>query len=379
MFVVRLLKQFMMLPHADWSGDFMLIFDAHLDLAWNALQWNRNLLDSVYTIRTTEVGMSGAGRAQNTVALPEMKRGRIAISIVTLLARSTGHRADHIDYPTPVQAYAIAQGQLAYYRALEQEGHIRIITDAESLKNHIQEWEAWEANGEDDSQTPLLGFIISMEGADPILNPQQLESWWDAGLRLLGPTHYGPGRYAGGTGTQSGLTEIGIPLLKEMSRTGMLLDLTHFSDEAFWQAIDHYQGMVLASHNNCRALVPHQRQFSDEQLKLIIERDGVIGAAFDIWMLQPGFLRGKSNKDVTIETVVEHIDYVCQLAGNSNHAAIGSDLDGGFGREQSPYDLDTIVDLQKIPALLEKRGYSDDDIKSIMYRNWQNFLIRAWS
>lgn len=356
----------------------MLVFDAHLDLAWNALQWNRNLLDSVYTIRTTEVGMSGAGRTQNTVALPEMRKGRVAVSIVTLLARATGHHAEHIDYPSSAQAYAIAQGQLAYYRALEAEGHIIIISDADALKSHIQGWEVWEKSGADESITPLPGFIISMEGADPIMKPEQLETWYEAGLRLLGITHYGPGRYAGGTGTEIGLTEIGVPLLKEMSRTGVLLDLTHCSDKAFWQAIEHYDGMVLASHNNCRSLVPHQRQFSDEQLKLIIERDGVIGAAFDIWMLQPGFIRGQSNKDVTIETVVEHIDAICQLAGNSHHAAIGSDLDGGFGREQSPHDLDTIVDLQKISALLSKRGHSDDDIRNIMYRNWVQFLVKAW-
>ena len=135
----------------------------------------------------------------------------------------------------------------------------------------------------------------------------------------------------------------------------MLLDLTHFSDEAFVEAVAIYDGLVLASHNNCRALVPHQRQFSDQQLRLIIERDGVVGAAFDIWMLQPGFTFGGSNETVFIETVVDHIDHVCQLAGNSRHAAIGTDLDGGFGREQSPCDLDTILDLQQLPAILAAR------------------------
>lgn len=356
----------------------MLIFDAHLDLAWNALQWNRNLLDSVYTIRTREVAMSGAGRTLNTVALTEMRQGRVAVSIVTLLARSTGIRAEHIDYESPTQAYAIAQGQLAYYRALEAEGHIRILTDAQALTTHIQEWQEWEMNFAISTQTPPLGFIISMEGADPIRNPEQLEQWWSAGLRLLGVTHYGNGRYAGGTGTQVGLSALGIPLLHEMERLGVLLDLTHFSDEAFWQAIEHYSGAVLASHNNCRGLVRHQRQFSDEQLKLIIERGGVIGAAFDIWMLKEGFIRGTSNKDVSINTVVDHIDYICQLAGNAQHVGIGSDLDGGFGREQSPHDLDTIADLQAIPELLRQRGYTDEDINNIMFRNWQNFILKAW-
>lgn len=356
----------------------MLIIDAHLDLSMNALQWNRNLLESVYTIRAAEAGTAGKGRAQGTVALPDMKRGRIAVCFATLLARSTGHKVEHLDYGSPTQSYGMAQGQLAYYRALEMEGHVRILTDSPSLKAHLSEWETWEHHGADPQSAPPLGFVLSMEGADPIRHPQQLEAWWDAGLRLLGPTHYGSGRYAGGTGTELGLTELGKPLLQEMMRLGIPLDLTHFSDEAFWEAAGIYDGSVLASHNNCRALVPHQRQFSDEQLRLIIERDGVIGAAFDIWMLQPGFVRGQSNDLVFIDTVINHIDHICQLAGNSHHAAIGSDLDGGFGREQSPCDLDTIADLQQVPLKLARRGYAEADINNIMHGNWRRLLHTAW-
>jgi len=355
----------------------MLIIDAHLDLSWNALQWNRNLTQSVYTIRTQEAGTPGKGRAQGTVALPEMQQGRVAVSFATLLARSTGRTAAHIDYGSPTQAYGIAQGQLAYYRALEMDGHIRILSDWVELRAHIAEWKAWEDN-RDEAAIPPLGFIISMEGADPIRDPGQLEAWYQAGLRLLGPTHYGPGRYAGGTGTQLGLTELGRPLLSQIQDLGILLDLTHFSDEAFWEAVAVYDGPLLASHNNCRALVPHQRQFSDEQLKVIFERDGVIGAAFDIWMLQPGFTQGMSNEGVALDKVVDHIDYICQLAGNCRHAAIGTDLDGGFGREQSPHDLDTIADLQKIPSLLTQRGYSEADIAAIMHGNWLRLLQTAW-
>ena len=356
----------------------MLVIDAHLDLSWNALQWNRDLTESVNTIRVKEGRMAGKGRAQNTVALPELRRGRVAVSFATMLARSTGHNAPHIDYGSQAQAYGVAQGQLAYYRALEADGHVSVLADASALRLHIAEWERWEQGGADPLETPPLGFVLSMEGADPIRDPAQLEAWRAAGLRLLGPTHYGPGRYAGGTGTELGLTSLGKPLLREMGRLGMLLDLTHLSDEAFWEAVAIYDGLVLASHNNCRALAPHQRQFSDEQLKLIIERDGVIGAAFDIWMLQPGFVRGSSNESVFIADVVDHIDHVCQLAGNSRHAAIGSDLDGGFGREQSPCDLDTIADLQRLPDLLAARGYAEADIKNIMYGNWLRLLYAAW-
>lgn len=357
----------------------MLIIDAHLDLAWSALQWNRNLLESVYTIRANEAKVAGKSRAQNTVCLPELRRGQVAVSFVTMLARSTGHKVEHLDYGSQSQAYGVAKGQLAYYRALETDDHARVLEDSASLRAHIAEWEEWESKGAESHKTPPLGFVISMEGADPIRDPAQLEKWWDAGLRLLGPTHYGPGRYAGGTGVEQGLTTLGEHLLREMNRLGMLLDLTHMSDEAFWEAVKIYDGAVLASHNNCRALVPHQRQFSDDQLKLIIERDGVIGAAFDIWMLQPGFVRGGSNQSVFIETVIDHIDHICQLAGNSRHAAIGTDLDGGFGREQSPCDLDTIADLQQLPQKLAARGYQADDIVNIMHGNWLRFLYSAWS
>ncbi len=361
----------------------MLIIDAHLDLSANALQGNRNLLSSAYAIRTQEAARLGDAHKEGTVAFPEMRQGRVALSFVTLFARSTGNPAPHADYESPFQAHGIAKGQLAYYRALADAGHARIVTTPGELDSHFQTWQTWEAglasNASKTEDTPPLGFVITMEGADPILHPDQLEAWVREGLRLLGLTHYGPGRYAGGTGTEIGLTDLCPPLLAEMERLGVILDLTHCSDESFWEALEHYTGPVLASHNNCRALVPHQRQFSDAQLRAIFERDGVIGAAFDTWMLQPGWVRGKSsNEGVTLDAVVDHIDYVCQLAGRSRHAAIGTDLDGGYGREQSPCDLDTIADLQKLVGLLEARGYSETDIAAIMHGNWLRFLHAAW-
>ncbi|MBE7471370.1 MAG: peptidase M19 [Anaerolineae bacterium] len=356
----------------------MLIIDAHLDLAWNALQWNRDLLSSAYTIRTQENRTPGEGRGQGTVALPEMRQGRVALCMATLLARSTGRAAPYIDYASPAQAFGIAQGQLAYYRALELAGHIRIITNRVELDHHLGEWTTWEADSQE-SETPPLGFVISMESADPILSPDELPEWWEAGLRVVGPAHYGPGRYAGGTSTELGLTDLGLALLSKMEWLGMILDLTHFSDPAFWEALEAYEGPVLASHNNCRTLVPHQRQFSDEQLKAIFERDGVIGAAFDAWMLQPGWVIGhSSNAQVTLADVVDHIDHICQLAGSARHAAIGTDLDGGFGRNQTPHDLDTIADLQKLVGLLAGRGYRDEDIAAIMHGNWLRLLHQSW-
>jgi membrane dipeptidase len=362
----------------------MLIADGHLDLAYNALQVNRNLLDSVMTIRTQEAdnppGIPGGwGAGDGTVALPEMRQGKVALSFATLLAGCSGHPVPHMDYPTPQHAHAIARGQLAYYRTLEKGGWIRILTNRGALDSHMAEWEAWDARQTQAEAPPPLGFVISMEGADPIIHPDDLDEWWDLGLRMLIITHFGPGRYCGGTGTELGLSEKGPALLAAMERLGMLVDMTHFSDPAFWQVLDLYGGPLLASHTNSRVLVPGQRQFSDEQMNAIIARDGVIGSCLDDWMLRPGWTTGVStNEGITLDDLVDHIDHVCQLAGDSRHAAIGSDLDGGYGQKQCPSDLDTIADLQKLLPLLAHRGYTEDDIANIMYRNWVVLLQRTW-
>ena len=359
----------------------MLIVDGHLDLAWNALQWNRNLLYSVYTIRAREILTGGQGRTQGTVSLPQLHQGRFALCFATVLARSTGQAMPHVDYASPTQSYGITQGQWAYYDALQRDGHVSIITDTLELNQHLDLWEAWDqSEGDSGVDGPPLGFVISMESADAIRDPSQLPEWWEAGLRVVGPAHYGMGRYAGGTGTEEGLTALGESLLVEMEQLGMVLDLTHFSDQAFWPALERFDGMVLASHNNCRALVPHQRQFSDEQLRAIFDREGVIGVSCDAWMLQPGWIVGHStNECVSLRNVVDHIDHICQTAGNSRHAAIGSDLDGGFGREQSPHDLDTIADLQSVAGILSDRGYATVDVEAVMHGNWIRLLRDSWS
>ncbi len=189
--------------------------------------------------------------------------------------------------------------------------------------------------------------------------------------------HYGPSAYAHGTGVSGGLTAQGGDLLKAMAEVGMILDLTHLADQSFWEALEIWKGPVLASHNNCRALVPGDRQFDDDQIRAILERDGVIGAVFDSWMLMPGWSHAR-NSEVTLEAVIDHIDHVCQMAGNARHSAIGGDLDGGYGTEQTPVGLDTIADLQKVPGLLSARGYSTEDIEGIMHGNWLRFFESAW-
>jgi membrane dipeptidase len=363
----------------------MIAFDAHLDLAWNAIDWNRDLLLPVEEIRKAEQGLEGKGRGLNTVSFPELRRGKVAVFIATLLARQvrTGVLTPILRYSSMQAAYAAACGQMAYYRTLEQQGVLRWIKDAATLDVHVAAWIGPKKTGNDAGLSPCeaepLGFILSMEGADPVLFPEQVEEWWQAGLRIIGPAHYGVSPYAHGTGTEGGLFPPGKPLLRAMERVGMILDVTHLSDQCFDEALDAFGGPVLASHHNCRALVPDQRQLTDEQIKRLVGRGAVIGSALDCWMLYPGWVRGQTSPEVVaLEAVLDHIDRVCQLAGDASHAAIGTDLDGGFGREQSPRDLDTIADLQRLQEMLERRGYKPTEVENIMYRNWVRFFQKAW-
>ncbi len=354
----------------------MIVIDAHLDLSWNALNWNRDLKLPVSEIRKSEAAMDQRGRGTNTVSFPSMRRGEVAICMATLLARANPQgKSPLLDYRNQEIAFSMARGQLAYYQILVEQGQLRQLKDWQSIETHVAEWQ----NPKDDTM-PALGFVLSMEGADPILSPDDLKRWWEWGLRALGPAHYGPSAYAHGTACEGPLTAKGVELVKRMDQLGIVLDVTHLAEESFWQALGLFEGQVIASHNNCRALVPGDRQFSDDQIRALIERDAVIGAAFDNWMLYPGWVMGLTSISVaSLANVIDHIDHVCQLAGNCRHAAIGSDLDGGFGTEQSPSDLDTIADLQKIPPLLRQRGYAESDVEAIMHRNWLRVFEKAWS
>ncbi len=366
----------------------MFLIDGHLDLSMNALEWNRDLTRPLAEVRRREAGKTDKkDRGRGVCTFAEMRRGEIGLCIATQIARYVAEGNPLPGWNAPEIAWAQTQGQLAWYRTMEERGEMVQIRDRASLAKHITLWEGEapaDPNPKSQIQNPQsprpIGYILSLEGADSIVSLTYLERAYASGLRAIGPAHYGPGRYSPGTGASGGLTADGRDLVKEMRRLGIILDVTHLTDEAFWEALDLYDGPVWASHNNCRSLVPHQRQFNDDQLRELIRRDAIIGAAFDAWMMVPGWVRGKTTPHETgckIETIIDHIDHICQLAGTSRHCAIGSDLDGGYGTEQTPLDLDSIADLQRLPALLAPRGYSETDIAGIMHRNWTRKLSES--
>jgi membrane dipeptidase len=355
----------------------MFTIDAHLDLSMNAMEWNRDLRQPVMDIRKRETGLTDKpDRAKGTVALPELRKGNIGLVVATQIARYVAPGNPLPGWHSPQQAWAQTQAQLAWYKAMEAEGEMVMIKDKAGLENHLALWQ----NGEANDNKPI-GYILSLEGADSLVTLKQLEIAHAYGLRAVGPAHYGPGRYANGTDATGGLQAMGRELLREMNRLNMILDATHLCDDAFWDALRVFNGPVWASHNNCRALVDHNRQFSDEMIKALIERDAVIGGALDAWMMVPNWVRQQSTPEgmnCSLDKLIDHLDHICQLAGNTRHVGIGTDLDGAFGKEQCPYDLETIADLQNLPALLAKRGYSSADIANIMHGNWLRFLQKAW-
>ena len=354
----------------------MFTIDAHLDLSMNAMEWNRDLRRSVFEIRQREEGLNDKpDRAKGTVAFPELREGNAGLVVATQIARYVEPGNPLPGWHSAEQAWAQTQGQLTWYKTMEACGEMKMIKDINTLEEHVALWM------NDSNNKKPIGYILSLEGADSLISLKNLETAYEYGLRALGPAHYGPGRYANGTDATGHLNEQGKALLKEMERMNIILDATHLCDDAFWDAMEIFHGHVWASHNNCRALVNHNRQFTDEQIKVLIERDAVIGAAMDAWMIVPNWIRGKSTPEelnCSLERLMDHVDHICHLAGNASHVGIGSDLDGAFGKEQSPYDLETIADLQKIPLLLEKRGYTKADIENIMHGNWLRFLRNAW-
>ncbi|HLZ58030.1 MAG TPA: membrane dipeptidase [Ktedonosporobacter sp.] len=366
----------------------MLIIDGHEDIAYNALECGRDIRLSAYATREREasqqspypIAMSG---------LPELRRGGVGIVFgVIFCMPHSGHAPGEgnspVSYADAEEAYRVGQHQFAYYRQLAEEPGVSLILNQRNLKDVLS---AWETSSADDKQRPL-GIVPLMEGADPIRTPDEAAAWFAAGLRIVGLSWSGT-RYSGGTFGLGPLTSAGKALLTEMERVGLTLDTTHLSEESFWSCLDHFHGHIIASHCNCRALTMQQhqlsdsatrtaseRQLSDEMIRALVERDAVIGV-----MPVNSFLTAAWSRShpfpVGLDQVVRHIDHICQIAGDSLHVGIGSDIDGGFGRDETPDELDTVADMGKLAAALQIAGYKEEEISNIMGGNWRRFLEHA--
>lgn len=364
----------------------MLIFDGDYPMAYGAVDLDRDLTLPIEDVRADSPGRISHNKwpdQQTMASLPEMRRGGVAGALVKVVGRIRKPDGLIWGYRTADIAYAAAQAHLAYYRVLESRGELRILSTRNKFREHMAEWESTD----DHSGLPV-GVVIGMEGADPISWPEQAREWWADGLRVVSLSHYGTSNYSHGTGTgtKGGLFPTAKKLLEEMDKLGILLDITHTSDTSAREALEIYGGPILASHQNCRGLTQGERQFPDDLIQAVIERHGVLGHSMDTWMLYKGGTNWANipsrrdvfaKEDVTLEDFVDHVDYVCQMAGNSLHSGIGGDTDGQGGREGAPYEIDTVADYSKVAEFLSKRGYTTEDVANIMFRNWQRFYERV--
>src|SRR5262249_28082488 len=294
------------------------------------------------------------------LGLPEHRQGGVGLVFATIF----------VPPGAPDEVTADGLAQLEYYHNLASQGiGVRLITSRGKLQTLRRVW-----NTTPEPAKRPVGLVLLLEGADPLGTPAELAEWYRRGLRIVGPA-WRATRYAGGTGAPGPLTDLGRALLIEMERLGVILDVSHFAEESFWQALERFGGSIIASHSNCRALVPTDRHLSDEMIRAIAERDGVMGTVLANQFLVSGWTSAAG--PVPLDAVVRHIDRVCQLTGSARHSALGSDFDGGFGVESTPEAFDSIADLGTLAGTLALRGYSSADIEGILGGNWLRLLAHA--
>jgi membrane dipeptidase len=327
----------------------MPIVDAHLDLSYNALR-GREVTRPAREQTADEEGVP-------TVGLPDLRAGGVGLICATVFTMPSVEGKP--GYRTVEEAHAEAERHLDWYQQQVAEGRVRFVTNGDEL--------AAESN---ESQRAVL----LMEGADPLRNADDVAAWHAAGMRIVGLA-WKRTRFAGGTGAPGPLTSDGVEMVKILDRFDIIHDTSHLAEESFWQLLKITSGPVIASHSNCRAIVPTDRQLSDEMIRAIIARGGVIGINFfDRFLLPPGQY-GK--RRATLADVASHVRRICDLAGNVNHVGLGTDMDGGLGRNEIPVEIETSADLPRVAEALSAAGFDDDAVRGVMGENWMRFFRRS--
>ena len=356
------------------------IIDAHQDIAYNALSFGRNITRSAVETRDLERDTPIPGRTgQALCGWPDYQQGQVALIICTLFIAPQRHQGGPWEkqvYRNTDEARRLLGGQIDYYRWLVDSYPEKfcLVSTRKELEVVLAPWE--KAPADYPTATHPVGLVLSMEGAEGIQSPDKLEEYRELGLHFVGPVWAG-GRFCGGTFEPGGFTKEGYQLLEVMGELGYTLDLAHMNEESANQALDAYSGTMIASHANARALLknaPNERHLSDRVIRMLAERDGVMGILPFNRFLKVDWTLQDARQEITLATLVDHIDHVCQLTGSVRHVAFGTDFDGGFGWPAVPYEINTIADLKKIEMVLCQRGYTDQDITAIFHGNWRRIL-----
>lgn len=365
-----------------------LIVDAHQDLAYNSLTFGRDYRRSVGETRAAEENSPNIARTgQTQLGWPEFQRGQYAMIFGTLFLTPARHAAEwetQVAYTAEI-THALWRQQIDYYERLQGENAdmFRLVRRKSEATAVFAEWDKtradYDAKGGKKITHPT-GIVLLMEGAEGIGHPRELEGWWDAGVRLVGPVWAGD-RFCGGVHNPNGsITHEGNELLEVMAGLGMVLDLSHMNEKSTLQALERYEGPIVATHANVRKLLKRpedERHFTDQTIRALVERGGVMGVLPFNRFLRPGWHPSDDPSLTTLDHLIAHIDAICQIAGDARHVAIGSDFDGGWGWPNSPVEINTAADLQKLAPRLSERGYSQEDIAAILGGSWRAMLEKC--
>lgn len=335
------------------------VVDAHLDLAYNVL-FGRDLRLTAAEIREQEK------REEKScmVTIPELKKGGVALAVGSIFV-SPKEFPESTDIEFDPDRAAEAKKEVGVYQTWEDEGIVRIIRGRDSLAEHMSAWE--------DDRMP--GILIAMESAEPIASPDELEWWFDAGVRMIGPA-WGPTRYCGGfagqRGQATGFTPMGRDLVAGMSDMGIPLDLAHSSVELFWEGLESDVPHVVTTHTTPRELLGVERMPNGEMMNALASRGGIVGLGMgNMFLAQSWFGEGGDRPPIPLSTAGEVFKLMADSAG-WDHVGIGSDLDGGIGVEESPVELDTIADMRKLEDVLP-----EEVAPGVLGGNWLRFFREA--
>lgn len=353
------------------------ILDAHQDLAYNMTVLGRDyrLPNAQTRLRDRQTG-NDSYSGGSLLGLPEYNAANVGLVFGTLFSvpqrRRSPNFAGEETYSTPAEAHRIYSNQLDLYHKLSetQSDAYRLVLTKKDLKNQLTLWQT-----ETDALRPI-GIIPLMEGAEGIVDLDELPEWWERGLRIIGLAWAG-NRFCGGTREPGNLTSEGRDLIRAMAEVGFVLDLSHMDEPAALACLDLYPGKIIASHANAARLVKgynSNRLLSDEVIGKLIARDGIIGV-----IPVNGFLNAEWKEDggkaaVSLRLVAEQIDAICQMAGDVRHVGIGTDFDGGLGVEHVPAEIDTIADLPLLFPFLEELGYDSEEIERIASGNFLEMI-----
>jgi len=368
-------------PGGALFDEVLMIIDAHEDIACGILSCGRDYLRPVAQTRELEKKTPHIpeGFGDSLLGWAEYQQGQVGVVFCTLFAsprRWLRFDWDTQSFATPDEAHEMNLIQIdAYHRlAGDHSDAFQMINCQQDLEKVVSAWQQTPAHYPE--VTHPVGLVILMEGADGVRSKEDLDKFWERGVRIIGPTWAG-NRFCGGTREPGPLTAEGKMLLKQMAQVGFTLDISHMSHASAREALDLYEGQVIASHANAKALLgssPSERHLEDAAIRSLVERDGVMGVIPFNFFLDSEWRSGAPRELVTLERLALHIDHICQIAGNSKHAGIGSDFDGGFGLQDVPIEINSIADLPLIGELLSQKGYNDGDVMNIMSGNWQRML-----